>query len=138
MRGLIGVFNNSLAHHCKRGIRGLALRNNFDYPGHSNAVKHNNYAFYGITSFTSRTRRRHSVTRRLTRRTGLIGHTGHCLTCFRTCADAFTRIRILHSVCRRTIDRTGVINLYINAHPSYIPSTILSLLYRCGSRNCRI
>lgn len=34
----------------------MTVSNNFSYPGHSNAITHNNYAFYAISKSNSFTR----------------------------------------------------------------------------------
>lgn len=112
------------------GIRGVSVGTNFAYPGHSKAGNFNNYACYGGRAFDPRCyRARGDMARRLRTNIHFFSHgcpRVGCLTCFRTCAGACSRLSSLASGCRRTLTYPNIIKLVIKAQPSYVPSTLLS------------
>lgn len=135
---LCGRFPLFLGQCFSCGMRGVSLGTNFAYPGQSKGGKINNYACYGGRAFgPSCYHARGSVAHRL-RRNGRFFTRGcprvGCLTCFRTCAGACNRLRSLGQGCRRTLSTSKIINLIVNAHPSYVPSDLLSCLRRVGQR----
>lgn len=137
-RPLCGRFPRFLEHCFPCGMRGVSLGTNFAYPGQSKAGKRKNYACYGGRAFGPRCyQARGAISMRL-RRKGRFFTRGcpsvGCLTCFRTCAGACTRLRDLGQGCRRTLDISKMMNLIVNAHPSYVPRSLLHCLRALGHR----